>query len=310
MVQINEVVPSRFRAGDLIAIQGFGFSPTFGQNSVAIDGIPEPIASESETEISILVPAGVSTDRYVTIQVFRNDTLDNAFWQSWSSAELNDMRSLAVRAPGQIPGTTEAADPVRVEDVPQAQDYERLMTALEFLLVEVLEDAGDMFGSDGSGLVKIPVVASWGNGLALRTDLTEPAGVDFIAISSFQRVTFGYGKQTASGNTALEEAVPNHDGSIVSALSPAHWSPITGTVRRVAVLAAELTGADTLDQVTIEVAGSQVYDSTTGLGLTQGQVHVASLNQSVTSGQTVELLVKKLGTEGRMIVTGKVGLWE
>ena len=157
MVQINEVVPSRFREGDLVSIHGFGFAPTFGNNFVAIDGIPTSLWWESATELQLYVPAGIQRDAYVPVYVFRDDTLENDSSQAWSKAALDSLRDGSSQPPGQVPGQEERADPARVEDTPQAQDYERMATAMQYLLRSVLTTKGDLFASDGTGLVPHPV---------------------------------------------------------------------------------------------------------------------------------------------------------
>ncbi len=304
MVQINEIEPARFRAGDLITIRGFGFSPGFGDNEVAIDGIPEPIQSESATEITVLVPTGVSVDQYVPIYVFRSDSLGNDFVQAWSKATADDLRSGASRVPGQIPGATEAANPVRAEDVPQAQDYERLVTRIEHLLFDVLSTPGDLFAFDGAGLVAHPLGAA---GDTLRANPAPASGMDYAPLVRAQ--TLAWAGRKLAANTVVDALAAQGEPRDTSTVKGIHLSPLTGNVYTVVVLFAQGSAGDTLDQVIIRINGAIQYDSATGLGIAPSGVHAATVALPVTGGtSTIELEVRKLGTVGDGDFVGHVGV--
>jgi hypothetical protein len=304
VVQINEVEPSRFRVGDLITIRGFGFAPTFGDNFVAIDGIPEPIQSESATEIQVFVPSGVQADAYVSVYVFRQDTLGNDSTQAWSKASLADLRDGTSQPPGQVPGTIERADPSMIEDTPQAQDYERMVTAIRHLLRDVLGTKGDLFANDGAGLVPHPV-----GGVAGRRLGANPAtstGMEYAAIT--RALSLAWGGRKVAGDTALNGLTANGnalDNSIVNGL---HMTPATGTIYRL-VIFFDGTAGDTLDQVTIRRNGITVWNSGTGVGLTPGNVLATPVSIAVVGGtDTIEVQAKKLGTNGDGYMIASVGI--
>lgn len=303
MVQINEVTPSRFREGDLITINGFGFSPDFGANDVAIDGIPEPVQSESATAIQVLVPAGVTKDAYVPIAVFRNDTLDNDVTQAFVKPDLDSIRDGSESVPGQIPGTTEAADPSRVEDVPQAQDYERMVTAIEHLLLDVLSTLGDLFAFDGTNLVAQAIGAA---GQTLQANPATSTGMTYA--STPRASSLNWAGEKAAGDTALNELSVNGTVTETSITNGNAFSPLTGNLYLVIVYFAEGTAGDTLDRVTVDVNAGNVYDSGAGLAIAPGSFHVATFTGAVTSGDVVELKVAKLGTNGLGRFVGHVGV--
>ncbi|KKK72019.1 hypothetical protein LCGC14_2908090 [marine sediment metagenome] len=304
MVQINEVSPSRFRVGDLITIRGFGFSPTFGANEVAIAGIPEIVQSESATELTLLVPAGIPVDQYVSVFVFRNDTNDNDSNQAWSKGALDSIRDASLTVPGQVPGTTEAADPSRVEDVPQAQDYERYVTAIEHLLRDVLTFVGDLFAFNGTSLKGHPIGAA---GQRLGAEPINPTGMEYAAITRAQ--TLQWAGRKLAADTVVDAIVANGPPGNTSIVNGLHLSPITGNVYTVSVLFAQGTAGDTLDQVIIRINGVIQYDSLIGLGIGIGATHSAAIAVAVVGGtDTVELEVKKLGVAGDADFVGHVGV--
>lgn len=304
MVQINEIVPSRFREGDLVTINGFGFSPTFGENSVAIDGIPEPLQSESATQITLIVPTGVGVDQYVSVLVFRTDTNDFGSGQAWSSGSVDDLRGGAIQIPGQIPGPLEAADPSRVEDVPQAQDFERMVAATEHLLHDVLGAVGDLFAFDGASIVPQPLGAA---GQRLGANPATSTGMEYVADVRTQSLQWA-GRKIAA-NTVLGALVANGESTDVATVFGTHLAPLTGNANALVVLFADGSAGDTLDQVVVQRNGVTQYDSGTGLGVLPGGFHAAALAIALVSGtDTIEVQAKKLGTVGNADFVAHAGV--
>lgn len=294
-LQINEVVPNRFRAGDLITVRGFGFAPGFGDNAVSVDGIPEILQVESATELTFFVPAGVSVDQYVTVQAFRSDTLDNDVAQAWSSSSLSDLRDGTARIPGQVPGAREAADPSPLADVPQAQDYERLVQAIEHLLYDALSVVGDLFASDGAEIVPQPIGAA---GQRLGANPATATGMEYAALT--RATSLQWGGRKLAANTVVDAIVANGQSSETSTIAGIHLAPATGIVGLITVLFAEGVAGDTLDQVILRKNGAIAFDSGTGLGITPGNAFESpGLVVAIILGtDTVELEVRKLGTNG------------
>lgn len=307
MVQINEVVPSRFREGDLISIRGFGFSPTFGANDVAIDGIPEPLQFESDTEIQLFVPPGVSTEQYVSIVVFRNDTLDNDGTQGWSKAPLDDLREGLVDTPGQIPGAQEAADPTPVADVPQAQDYERMVAKILWLLLAAANGGGPgyLFATDGSAIVPRLNGAA---GEVLHADPADPSGTGLAWQSVARALTLDWGRKTLAANAALTLLVAGGDGEVTVTTGAEHLAPATGSLYAVLVYF-ESDGSDTLDQVRVLVNAVVQHDSGAALGIASGSSYVAAISVAVTAGvDKITVEASKAGVTGNARLSAKIGL--
>ena len=292
MVTIVSIAPSRFREGDEIAINGFNFSPNFGDNVVAIDDVGVPITTESDTRIVVTVPAGLTKDAYVAVKVQRSDTSENDALSAWHKADLDDIRGLTSQVPGQVPGVTEAADPTVMEDVPQAQDYERIATALEHLLQGVLSTVGDLFAFDGSALAPHAVGVA---GETLEANPATSTGMDWGTIDRAQ--TLGWQGQKAAGANALSSLTANGPPGVTGGSLGIHLAPFTGTLYGVAVLF-QGTAGDTLDQVRVLVNGGVSYDSGTGLAIAPDGSHTASFSIAVTTADDVEVQVATTGSNG------------
>ena len=301
MPAIDAIVPARFREGDTIEIQGAAFSPTFGENGVLIDGQAAGILSESDTLLTVQVPAGITTDSFVAVTVQRSDTLDNVSSQAWSKALLADLRSGAAPVPGQVPGETEAEDPSPQPVIPQAQDYERMATLAEFILYEVLGATGDLFASDGTpGLTPFGVGAA---GLLLGAD---PGGLEgLVYAAAVRRLTWSWGKRIDAGGGNNGPMVAGGDGDNPSAILGEHGAPLNVTLDQVTVLVDSFAAGDTLDQVQVAVNGAVLYDSGAGLGVTT--FHQAALALAVVAGDRIEVRAFKAGVNGIMRLRGKVG---
>jgi len=96
-VAIATAAPGRGRPGDVVTIAGSGFSPTFGQNTVTLNGISAGVNSSTTTEIVIVVPGGLPVDQHVPLVVTNLDdaTSDTTFW--WSQDTVANTEALILR---------------------------------------------------------------------------------------------------------------------------------------------------------------------------------------------------------------------
>ena len=304
-MKITSVVPARFRSGENIEINGMAFSPTGGANAVTIGTVVAGILEESDTRLLVTVPGGIPTDEFVAVQVQRSDSGDNTAESYWSKAPRADLLNGTVRVPSQAPGVLEARSPEPVRDTPQAQDYDAYLTALEYLIFEVLTTKGDVLGSSGVGApARFPVGAA---GQALQAAPAAGLGLAYGAAPASGRLTLDWGKQIDAGGAANGAMVANGLTTDQSTTKGEHASPIAGTADSLIVLVQAASG-DTLDRVVLLKNGVIAYDSGTGLGLGANASHSASPAVAVAVGDRLELQAFKAGASAVMQLRGKVGV--
>lgn len=129
---ITSITPGRGRDGDtLIEIAGTGFDGA--SNTVTVDGQAATVTFNSTTLVRFTVPGGITLEQYVSVVLTNTvDTIfDNRLWYSQDSIVSQE----TVRLTGQIPGEDEIASGLGNEEplIPQAKDYERIVTLLEFV---------------------------------------------------------------------------------------------------------------------------------------------------------------------------------
>lgn len=304
-LKITNVTPPRFRALDLITVQGLGFAPaSLGVNTVLIDGEEAVIQSQSETAITVEVPSGIAEDVFVAVQVQRTDTFDADASPWFSKASSADMGSQAAEPPGAVPGADEAsALTLSIQDTFQAQDYERLVTYLQFLLFHVLTTVGDLYAHSGAGFMQR--FAKGSAGQVLRADTTQALGL-LWSTAPARRVHHSYGKKILANNSNNGVMVANGNADATSLLYGQHGAGQAGTLDRVVVRVLEFTAGDTLDRVRILQNGVNVHDSGTGLGLTT--FYAASPAIVVVATDLLQLEATKAGTNGIMRLRGSLSL--
>lgn len=263
------------------------------------------ILSESDTDLVVEVPLGISQGQFVSVQVQRSDSGANTSTSRWCKAPLSDLRDGTVTVPGQAPGVTEALDTAYVPDTPQAQDLDAYATALEYLLFEVLTTKGDLFASDGVAVMQRFAVGA--AGLVLTAAPAQPLGLLYAAAPTAGRITHSWSKQIDAANVANGAMVANGLSTDQSVTKGEHAAGLAGNLDSVAVLV-QVAAGDTLDQVQVFVNGVSAYDSGTGLALTQGQSHIAALVVAVVAADRVEVRAFKAGTAAIMQLRAKVGV--
>lgn len=306
MVDITAVTPPRFQAGDTLVIDGLAFSPDFGENFVTIDTIPATIVSESDTQLVVTVPAGITQDAFVAVQVQRGDTGENTATQRWSRGPTANLRSGALVVPGQVPGVLEAADPTPVPDTFQAQDYDAYLSFLAWWLYEVATTKGDLWATDGVAPMQPQAVGA--AGLALIAQPAALLGLAYAAAPAAGRLTHEWAKQIDAPGAANGPMVANGLSTDQSVAKGEHAAGIAGTVAQLIVLVQVAVGGDTLDQVQITQNGVVVYDSGAGLALGQGASHAVNPALVVAAADRLAINAFKAGVAGAMQLRGKLGV--
>lgn len=304
MVQINEVNPPTFRAGDQVTIDGFGFSPVFGRNGVLVELTEAVIESESATQIVITVPVGVTVNAFVALSVQRTDTGDFDVVTAFSGPSIADLADGNSDPTAQLPGPYEFANPAFLPDVPQAQDFERFMAVVTYLLRELLLAKGDLFASDGVSPMQAFAVGAAGQ--VLQANPGQPVGLEWIAPAQ-RSITHSWSQVIDAPGTLNGDMVAGGDGTIASNSIGEHLAGDAGNVTQVVVLVESAGGGDTLDRVTLLQNGGIIYDSLTGLGLVQGQALIANtIPLAVGANDLLVLQAFKAGVAQPMTLRGKV----
>jgi len=303
MVAIDRIEPARGRAGDIVTFYGSGFSSDPTEISAAFaqiecPGGPQPSPYiRSETQLSFEVPSGIPEGETIEASIQRADNLESDSVAWLALPPLADMPTWSV--PGQVPGRNERANlEVVIPDSPQAKDYERLVTLIEYLLRNVVTQEGALLTSDGSGIV--PLAPGLERQL-LTADSDATAG---LAWKQHERhLMLRWGKERDSGGTNDGGMVANGDPSETSTTSGEHGCPFDGVVEQIGVLVSQrVTPPSTslLDQVTLAVNGVVVYDSGAGLALDVNGSHIAApANLRVNTGDRIEL--RTYGTGGGVL---------
>lgn len=308
---ITDVQPRTIKAGDFITVTGFGFSPAFGVNRINVNlGVAAVILSESDTVIVAVVPAGIPTNQQVEVIASRTDTQEASepfvVWSLASAAELRDFDS---SMPGQVPGPREAAHlDVDVPDVGQARDYERVAAHALRIANEILEQAGDIFTSDGAGLARLPI---GGGGMELHTRTAE--ALDLYWGPSSRWITLRWGAELTGD--AIAQFTQPHGGAFGAAglaggPGTEHGVPFDGgRLTRVGVQVHFSSGA-VLALVRVLVNGAQVYTSG-AIAVAAGSSHVATFSAAVSHPDLVEIECTQDGADGNPFnVTASVTLRE
>ncbi len=78
-LSILNVQPRAAQSGDRVIIDGMGFSPIAGENSVTFDGIAANVLSATGNQIEVVVPAGITAGVIVVTVAGNTATLSNNF---------------------------------------------------------------------------------------------------------------------------------------------------------------------------------------------------------------------------------------
>ncbi len=293
MPEILSIVPPRARAGQLIQINGAGFDP-FGESTIEIGGVSvQDVVSRTETTIVCLIPEGVASNYWVDVVVFgpTQVPVSSRLWSQATGVELLSGEGVIA----QIPGLAERQDLTRTSNpaTPMAAYYMQLVSLWHYLHIDLMPESGDMIVSDDDGAI----------GLAhgsIGEQLENSGGS--LGWGKFEVATLAWSERILAGNNDLGAMVPWGNPGVTQAGTVGMPLPILGNVlSRVSWYVQSSVGADTLDRVRV-FAPDLVYDSGTGLGITQGSTFQFSGTENVLSPNFCLMEVCKIGTEGVMQV--------
>ncbi len=143
---IARISPGRGRAGDLVLLDGSGFSTTPGQNKVTFDGVPAGVNTNAEDQLQVVIPVAISADQHVQVSVTNLDDATSAVWYWWSKDTILNTDSMVLRT--KVPGVEERlrglARTIANNSVAEARFFERIATKIE-LIRDMLDAKGNLW---------------------------------------------------------------------------------------------------------------------------------------------------------------------
>jgi hypothetical protein len=316
---VSSVTPQRGRAGETVTIVGTGFAAS--NNNVRLDGTACSIVSQSTTQIVITQPTTFNvTDGFAILQVnnFDNNRVTEvAYWIKDAIADL-EAASLSDQEPGpeEFAGSISAgalggapvtgavvSDPTRAE----ARMWERMATAVDFLLRDLTPNNGDILTRDAVGLVGLDgKTATEEKGQRLIADSAAAEGIRWGYEAD---IDFPFGHQIPSGTTTarLMGAMAQNTSTVTGQAD--EWvAPQAGTIDAVYVgVETQQLGTDRLDRVRILVNGSSVHDSGTGVNRgDRSRYFAGNLSLVVAAGDRIQVEITKTGTQAALNATAGV----
>lgn len=306
-VTITAITPPRARGDQSVVITGTGFSGRAGQNEVRIGGFSSTITAESATSITATMPFlfTIVGDFMTNVEV---ENLTNAsVGHTWMWAKPATVAETgAYEISEQEPGTGE--DPTAEEaDVVEAQDFERLVSMIEFILRDTSPEAGDVPAHDGTGLAG---VVDGEPGQSLVADPAEATGLRWGWETDIF-LPFG-GAISANPGAPVFMVAGGHQAAGVSGTNTRMQVPMAGTIDLLSLnlLWAGVSTND-IDRVRVLKNGASAYDSGAGLNIGKGGVppyYIAELSIAVFEGDYVEIEVTKEGTTDTYQIVGGLRL--
>jgi len=305
-VTITAITPPRARGDESVVITGTGFSGRAGQNAVRIGGFSCTITAESATSITATMPFlfTIVGDFMTDVEV---ENLTNAgVGHAWMWAKPATVAETgAYEVSEQEPGTGE--DPTaEAADLVEAQDFERLVSMIEFILRDATPEAGDVPAHDGAGLVG---VVDGEPGQALVVDPAEDTGLRW-GWETDLTLPFG-GAIAANPGAPVFMVASGHPASGVSGTNTRMTVPLAGTIDLI-FLSLVWSGISTndIDRVRILKNGVQAYDSGAGLNIGRGSLLTfeAEPNFTVAAQDYLEIEVTKEGTLDTYQIVGGLRL--
>lgn len=288
---ITGIAPPRARSGESVTITGTGFSERAGQNEVRIATEVCTITAESATSITITVPAvfALTGDdlRDVAVENLTQGTTGYSWlWLKPPVADLAGMKLIGL-TPGQREDPN-AADPERGE----AQDFDRLATLEEFLVLDTVAAAGDVVARDDVGLAG---VVSGHPGQVLVSDAAENTHLRW---GWELDVTLPFGGIVTAAQTDTKLLANGNQDSVTSgATNTRHYVAVAGRVDLLWLMIHMLTLSDTIDRIRIVKNGTTtVYDTGAGAAIGNATFTVftaADLAIDVVVGDYLEVRITK-----------------
>lgn len=152
-VAVSKISPGRSPPGDAVTIEGSGFSASFGQNVVTIDGVVAGVNAFSATALEVVVPLGIVANRHAEVVVTNLDDATSATWWLWISDTAANVEALVLTT--KVPGFGEKVRGlgrlIKNMNVAEARFFERIATKIE-LVPDLLDAIGSFFSRSGSDL--------------------------------------------------------------------------------------------------------------------------------------------------------------
>lgn len=270
MTSITAHTPPRGRAGDTLVLTGAFAS---SGNTVTVDGIAATVGAESATSVSVTVPAGIRTDRFIPVEVTNPDDGSTFTRQWWSKATPAELKSylMPLQQPGPFEDWGAASSDEHARDI-EAKDIEALHDLLQYLPLDVFQQPGDMVGQGSAAPQRVTAAAP---------DATVMLDHGTSGIAQLQRkpAILTWGRRLSDASATLMSA--NAVGAATSSVGTEQRTPEGGRATILLIYVAVQGGTRELDQVELLKNGSVVYDSGSGLGIAAQGTHRANVFASL-----------------------------
>ena len=282
---IKSVSPYRAKIGDVITILGGGFSPTPGQNKVMIAGAQATVLSESEYQLTAVLPVTLASSQFAYVMVKRGDTQEvgDGFGVLWVMPPVEISRFTPI--PGQVPGSPLERNDLSAEapDVPLAKDYERYASVAE-AVQSLISLRGELLTSTGGSASTVGAV---GSGMILEARSQEATGLRWV--SPARRITYSWGALVTTNDGFLAA-----NGTGASTLGSGDWHgiPVQSEIVNLTVFVQELVSPGTaIDQVILYKNGSAIITSGASLQLEAGNSATFNVSLNVVPGDVLTVYV-------------------
>lgn len=271
-VNLTSLAPPRDRAGAALVLAGSGFAAA--GNTVTIDGISAAIVTESATSITVTVPGGIRTDRFIPVEVTHATDASAITRQWWSKATKAVLQTflMDLQKPGEFEDFGSASSLEHPGDI-EAKDIEALHEFLQFLPLDVLQAAGDMLGRNANGVGR---VTNGAIGSAVMLDRSIVGGASGINYRTRQPCLLTWGSNTEDSGPKLMTANSRSNTSGADPNGTEQHTPNGGKVVVFFVYVDKQSGTAKLDRVELLRNGLVVIDST-GLAIAAQGIHVLNV---------------------------------
>lgn len=268
---IVSLAPSRARAGASLVLAGNGFAAA--GNVVTVDGLAATVTAEDSASITVTVPAGVRTDRFVPVVVTNPDDTSESTRQWWSKATAAELQAflLAFQLPGEFEDWGEASSDEHPQQI-EAKDIETLNEHLQYLPTDLLTTPGDMAGRNDNGVGQI---AAGADGATLTLDHATTGGGSGASQLERRPATLTWGRQLSDAVATLMSAHASSDQA--TTVGPEQRAPDGGRAVMIVAYVDSQGGTRKLDQIEVLVDGVVVHDSGAGLAVVAQGRYVANV---------------------------------
>lgn len=297
---ISSHSPPRGRAGDSLTLGGSGFGAS--GNTVTVDGLAATVTAESATSVTVTVPGGITTDRFVQVVITHptDGSQGSRYW--WSKATPAEMQAwiMPLQQPGGFEDWGSASSQEHSEDI-EAKDIEALYELLQYLPTDVLQTPGDMVGRNSNGLGQVAAGTAWTadtEGSVVMLDRYESGGASGINQRNLKSGVHTWGAQLSGSSATVMEGNSTSLGTTTNAAE--QTTPNGGRLAILVVYVDAQGGTRELDRVRVMANSNatELYDSGTGLALAAQGYHVAQLTIPAGEIATTDRIAIELTADG------------